>query len=234
MAMRVIAGSARGTPLRAPRGAGTRPTSDKVREAIFDMLAAMDAPMERVLDLYAGTGALGIEALSRGAAHADFVERHPAACAALRDNLARTRLAARGRVWQGTVARLLPRLTGRYDIVFLDPPYADASAPAVLDALAEGGLVDSASVVVYEHSKRRVPPPACGPLGVYKTRCHGDTCVTIYARGPGGSAPAGPPRGPSAGEEGPRRHFKAVGERPVPQREREEAGACRRPLPGSL
>lgn len=136
--------------------------------------------MDRVLDLYAGTGALAIEALSRGAGHADLVERNPGACAVIRDNLAKTRLAPRARVIQGAVERVLLRLAGRYDLVFLDPPYADERAPAVLAALDAGRLVDDESVVVYEHARRREPPPACGPLRIRATRCHGDTCITIY------------------------------------------------------
>ncbi len=178
--MRVIAGEARGVPLKAPRGLDTRPTADKVRGAIFNMLAAMGAPMGRVLDLYAGTGAMAIEALSRGAEEADLVERNPAACAVIRDNLAKTGFGARARLIQAPVERALPRLQGRYDLIFLDPPYADPSAPAVLAALHDAGLVDADSVVVYEHAKRRVPPPACGPLRIRTTRCHGDTCITIY------------------------------------------------------
>ena len=178
--MRVIAGEARGVPLKAPRGADTRPTADKVRGAIFDMLAAMGAPMERVLDLYGGTGARAIEALSRGAEHADLVERNPGVCAVIRDNLAKTKLASRARVHQSAVERALPRLEGHYDLVFLDPPYADPRAAEVLDALGGSGLIDTASVVVYEHARRREPPPACGPLAIHTTRCHGDTCVTIY------------------------------------------------------
>ncbi len=135
---------------------------------------------ERVLDLYAGTGALAIEALSRGAAEAVLVERNPAACAVIRENLARTRLASRARVVQGDVERVLPRLDGPFDVVFLDPPYADERVDAVLAALGAHGVINEQSVVVYEHSKRRQPPETCGPLTRYLTRCHGDTCVTIY------------------------------------------------------
>ncbi len=175
--MRVIAGEAKGFPLKAPKGLGTRPTSDKVRGAIFSMLASMGVQPQRVLDLYAGTGALAIEALSRGAGTAVLVERSPAACAAIRENLTRTRLA---RVIQGDVERVLPRLEGPFDLVFLDPPYADERVDAVLAALGAHGIIDDHSVVVYEHSKRRPPPEICGPLKHSLTRCHGDTCVTIY------------------------------------------------------
>lgn len=178
--MRVIGGEARGLPLRAPKGLDTRPTSDKVREVIFSMLASMGASVDRVLDLYAGTGALAIEALSRGADHADLVERAPAACAAIRANLDKTRFAERARLWQGDTGKVLLRLEGRYDLVFLDPPYADESVERTFGILTERGLVDEQSVVVYEHGKRRAPPDSCGPLRVRVTRCHGDTCITIY------------------------------------------------------
>ncbi len=181
--MRVIAGDAKGHPLQAPKGLDTRPTSDKVRGAIFSMLASMgmEAP-ERVLDLYAGTGALAIEALSRGAEHADLVEASPAACGAIRANLQRTRLAERAQVVQARVERALGRLEGPYDLVFLDPPYAATSVMAVLEELVARGLVDANAVVVYEHSRRTTPPATVGSLRLFQTRCHGDTCVTIYDR----------------------------------------------------
>lgn len=180
--MRVIAGEARGTPLKGPRGGETRPTSDKVRGAMFDMLAAMGVPLGRVLDLYAGTGALGIEALSRGAEHADFVERNAAACAVIRDNLAKTKLAPRAHLLHSTVERALSRLHGPYDLVFLDPPYALAGVENIFDALVAAAVIDESSVVVYEHARRGAPPPCCGPLAIRTTRCHGDTCFTIYER----------------------------------------------------
>lgn len=178
--MRVIAGTARRMPLRAPRGLDTRPTSDKVRGAIFSMLAARGAVIDRVLDLYAGTGALAIEALSRGSDSADLVERAPAACAAIRANLERTRLAPRARVLQGEVERLLPSLVGRYDLVFIDPPYADQRVEAVLAVLAARALLDQESTVVYEHSRRTEPPPAAGPLSLAVSRRHGDTVISLY------------------------------------------------------
>src|ERR671936_2107113 len=108
--MRVIAGSARGVPLKGPSGPGTRATSDKVRGAIFDALAA-EVPETRVLDLYAGTGALGIEALSRDAASCLFVEKVAAACRVIEANLRTTRLAERGKVWAMSVSAALERLS---------------------------------------------------------------------------------------------------------------------------
>src|SRR5574341_849527 len=129
--MRVIAGAFKGRRLRTPRGHATRPTADQVRLALMDTLAPW-LPGARVLDLFAGAGGVGLEALSRGAAHATFVERAAAAVAALRRNVATLALESRVQVLRGDVGRELERLArdgARFDIVFLDPPY-------------EGDLVD--------------------------------------------------------------------------------------------
>src|SRR5437867_231202 len=141
--MRVIGGTDRGRRLAAPRGFSTRPTAGRVREALFDILGPAVAGM-RVLDLFAGTGAIGIEALSRGAARAVFVERGRDALRALRANLAALHLSRdRARVVAGDAVATLPAL-GRselpFDLVFLDPPYATTVA-RVLEALARGPLL---------------------------------------------------------------------------------------------
>jgi 16S rRNA (guanine966-N2)-methyltransferase len=191
--MRVIAGLAKGHTLRGPKSDATRPTSDKVRGAIFSMLEAM-MPLEglRALDLYAGTGALGIEALSRGAAWCDFVEQDRAACRIIAENLDHTRLAGKAKVHALAVERglahpdlLTPHFTGSpgYDIITLDPPYADVGMWAVMARLADWPLTAAGAVVILEHSKRAEPPPTIGDLTMLKTRRHGDTCVTFYKRG---------------------------------------------------
>src|SRR6266567_5373400 len=120
--MRVIAGEARGRTLGAPRGLQTRPTSDLLRGVVFSILEAMGYRPARVLDLYAGSGSLGIEALSRGAHHADFVERSAPACAVIRANLERTGFQDRGRVMRAPVSRAFGRLDGPYNLIFVDPP----------------------------------------------------------------------------------------------------------------
>lgn len=201
--MRVIAGLAKGHNLRGPKSDATRPTSDKVRGAIFSILEAM-MPLEglRALDLYAGTGALGIEALSRGAAWCDFVEQDRTACRIIAENLDHTRLAGRARVHALGVEKVLahpelltPHFTEcpGYDIMMLDPPYADEGIWAVMERLADWPLTAAGAVVVLEHSKRTEPPAAIGNLAVLKTRRHGDTCVTFYRREP---AAAGGQRDP--------------------------------------
>lgn len=179
--MRVIAGSARGRALKAPDVAVLRPTSDLVRGAIFDMVGPFFGAEDRVLDLYAGTGALGIEALSRGAGWCDFVEQNRRCVAAIRDNLAETKLAGRARIHPRPVAQAVAALEGPYALVLLDPPYATGVEGGLLAALVDRGLVTADTVVVAEHAWRNPPEDAYGPLHRTKQRRHGDTCVSLYA-----------------------------------------------------
>jgi 16S rRNA (guanine966-N2)-methyltransferase len=154
-AMRVVAGTARGRTLVAPPGARTRPTSDRVREAIFNALGSRDAVDDaRVADLFAGSGALGVEALSRGAAHATFVDRDRAAREAVRRNVEACGVADRATIVAGTVERWLAGLGPgeRFDLAFCDPPYAFDGWPGLLAALR-------ADLVVVE-SDRPVDLPA--------------------------------------------------------------------------
>ena len=176
--MRVIAGELGGRRLATPRGAATRPTSERVREALFSMLGAMDGL--RVLDLFAGSGALGIEALSRGAAHATFVERSAPALAALRANLAALGVLERSRVRAGDALAALRR-GETYDLVFLDPPYAMAEALAGQLSLALPAVLAAGARVVSE-SDRRAPPPLALPLA--RERRYGDTLIRIHETSP--------------------------------------------------
>ena len=185
--MRVIAGSARGRTINGPPRVrasgkpGVRPTSDMVRGAIFDMLDALGAEYDRVLDVYAGTGALGIEALSRGDGAADFVESDPEAARITAANLALLGFEARGHVHRLTAERAPERLSGPYTLVLADPPYYDEGALAAVQAIAASPLVDGRTVFVYEHPRKIEPPPSLGPLPLYRSRRHGDTIVSIYA-----------------------------------------------------
>jgi 16S rRNA (guanine966-N2)-methyltransferase len=149
---------------------------------IFDMLTALGADFARVLDLYAGTGALGIEALSRGDGTADFVETDGAAIEAINANLVSVGLAARGRVHRMRAEDAPGRLAGPYTLVLADPPYYDVDAFAAARAVAESALVDDASVIVVEHHRRQPPPDTLGRLPLYRSRRHGDTVVSVYAR----------------------------------------------------
>jgi len=157
-----------------------RPTSDLVRGAIFDMLDAMGADYTRVLDLYAGSGALGIEALSRGDGTVDFVETDPGAAATAAANLAITGFESRAKVFRLTAERAAARLSGPYTLVLADPPYYDEGAPQVVQAIAASPLVDKRTVLVLEHHRRWIAPDAMGPLMLYRSRRHGDTVVSIY------------------------------------------------------
>ena len=173
--MRVIAGTARGLPLVAPRGAATRPIADRVKETLFAILGSrvVDA---RVLDLYAGSGAIGIEALSRGAAHCDFVERDRRAVAAIRENLDRTGVADRASVHASDVGGYLGRLRDhRPSLVFLDPPYAERAILAPLERLA-GWLAPGGTVVVKHHWRTPIPEPI--GLARWRERRFGETSLT--------------------------------------------------------
>ncbi|HUH07713.1 MAG TPA: 16S rRNA (guanine(966)-N(2))-methyltransferase RsmD [Egibacteraceae bacterium] len=178
----MIAGSARSRRLEAPPGRGTRPTSDRVREALFSSLAPVVADA-RVLDLYAGSGALGIEALSRGAEHAVFVERDPRAAAIISANLERTGLAARATVRRQDAARFAgDPIGGPFDLVLADPPYT-APIEDVFDLLGElrgaGALADSA-VVVIERDRRATGDVQSPPwLALERARPYGGTLLLI-------------------------------------------------------
>jgi 16S rRNA (guanine966-N2)-methyltransferase len=171
--MRVVGGEFRGRRIDAPRGLATRPTAGRVREAVFSTLG--DLAQASVLDLFAGSGALGIEALSRGAARACFVDAAPAAIAAIFSNINRLGLTDRTIVRQADVTKGLPG--AGYDLVFVDPPYAEAGAlgPALSDLL--GPVLGPGARVVTE-SDRRSPLELALPLTL--ERRYGDTLIRIY------------------------------------------------------
>ncbi len=180
MPLRVIAGVAGGRTLKSPAGPGVRPTSDRVREAIFEILFSRTSNFDRVLDLYSGSGAMGIEALSRGAANCDFVEAHAKACRVIKQNLTITRLLEHATVFEEPVSRALARLNGTYDLVVADPPYEYDRAERELADLVERGLLSSEAIVVVEHSKRREWPGDLAGLKRFLSRRYGDTSVSMY------------------------------------------------------
>jgi len=175
--MRVIAGTARGIQLSVPRDRGTRPITDRVKETLFGILGerVLDA---RIVDLYAGSGAIGIEALSRGAASAIFVERARQAVTALRENLARSRLEDAAEVVTSDVVRWLASAqTGSaYDLAFLDPPYQERDILAPLERLAP--LLAPGATVVVKHFWRTDVPPIEG-LQPWRKRRFGETALTF-------------------------------------------------------
>lgn len=177
---RIIAGTARGRRLAAPRGLGTRPTSEKVRGAVFNLLGQFFEG-GAVLDLFAGTGALALEALSRGCERAVCVEGDRAAAEVIRGNAERCGFAGRVEVIRAPVQSALSRLpAGGFDLVFIDPPYADGPDAALLGASA---VARAGARVVAEHDARRPPPDQVGALTLLDRRSYGDTGVSIYLRG---------------------------------------------------
>ena len=181
--MRITGGSLRGRLLRAPEGKVTRPTSSKVREAIFNIVGdrIVDA---RVLDLYAGSGALGIEALSRGALFAAFVESSATAAKAILGNLEQLELDDRAQVIRGSVAGGLERLSGageKFRLVFADPPYAGRAAEETLAAVAASRVLAPGSLVIVEHTKRQELSGEFGSLALASSHRYGDTMVSVYA-----------------------------------------------------
>jgi 16S rRNA (guanine966-N2)-methyltransferase len=181
MPLRVVAGSVGGRRLVAPKS-GTRPTADRVKEALFAALGAEPVTGASVLDLYAGSGALGIEALSRGAASAVFVDRDRHAETAIRENLATTGFESSATVSRAPVRKFLERSRHEpsFDLVFLDPPYdVDARELAgALRALGEPGALAEGATVVIETS-RRSPPELPESWSVGWERAYGDTLVTV-------------------------------------------------------
>jgi 16S rRNA (guanine966-N2)-methyltransferase len=184
--MRVIAGEAKGFRLKGPAGPFTRPMADKIKGALFSMLASLGVEPDRVLDLYAGTGSIGIEALSRGASHAEFVEQNRAAAEVVRANLAHTKFADRAAVHLTPVASFVlaaertARSGGPFDFVVLDPPYADPEIVPTLRRVGLSPLVQSGAVVAIGHSPRVALPERTGRLTRMRERCHGDSCFSIY------------------------------------------------------
>lgn len=176
--MRIVGGTLGGRVVRAPAGQTTRPTSEKVREAIFNILPAVEDL--RVLDLFAGSGAMGIEALSRGAAHVTFVDRDRRALDVLRGNLKELGLADRATILaQDALAAARRPPAVPWQLVFVDPPYAsDLAARAVL-ALSPESLAPGARIVI-EHDRRHGPPEPLGSLLRTDQRRYGDTFVSFY------------------------------------------------------
>jgi len=179
---RIVAGTLGGRRLAVPAGSGTRPTSDRVREALFSTLDSLtDLRGARFLDLYAGSGAVGLEALSRGAAEVLLVEGDPRAARVLRGNLAALAAEPAARLVAGKVATVLaagPPGPG-YDIVFADPPYAapDAEISAVLRALADGGWLADEAVVVLERATRSGEPGWVPSITAVRSRRYGETTL---------------------------------------------------------
>ena len=179
--MRIIAGSARGTPLLAPKGMDTRPTQDKVKESLFNMLQGQ-LEDGAALDLFAGSGALGLEAVSRGASRAVLVDQSREASQCIRRNIEKLRFQDRAELltcdWKQAVSKLA-RESRKFDLVFLDPPYRMDDLGSLCDELDGAGLLNPEAVVVWERragTKNELPPA----FALMKQRAYGDTEMLLY------------------------------------------------------
>jgi len=177
--MRVITGTARGRKLREPEGNGIRPTSDMVKEAIFNIIQ-FDIEGRRVLDLFAGTGQLGIEALSRGAAVCDFVDKDKAAYQLVRANLASTELTG-GQVFQSDAASFLGRAE-RYDLVFVDPPYDFPNPDRILEKIVQFDILNQHGIIVCETKAETDLPTVPEPYQKGREYRYGKVKITLYTR----------------------------------------------------
>lgn len=173
--MRIISGRARGTKLFAPDGLDTRPTLDRVREAVFSMIFDR-TDGARVLDLFAGSGAMGLEALSRGAVECDFADIAPKACECIRQNLEKTHLEG-GRVSNTDYKLFLNKCTSGYDLIFIDPPYESGYYSTALDIISERGLLNKDGIIVAECADSNGFD--CRGYEVYRQRKYGKATVFL-------------------------------------------------------
>ena len=180
--MRVIAGTAKGHHLKVPKGTPTRPATDLVRGAIFSILEAMNCDFGVVLDIFSGSGALGIEALSRGADWVDFVERERRCCAIIRENLEKTKLKSQAHIYCCEAKKAISFLDKEYSVILMDPPYSDPSIGNLLNQLATSKLVGARTVLVATHSPRLTLDLSYGDFNLTKERRHGDSCINIYQK----------------------------------------------------
>ena len=180
--MRVIAGLAKGNRLIVPKTEVTRPATDLVRGAIFSILESLTQNWSRVLDLYSGSGAMGIEALSRGAEWADFVDRQPRCCDTIKRNLVSTKLIDKAHVYCCNVLKAISFLKGKYGIIIMDPPYANSVIGGVVTQLANSELVGDDTIVIVTHSPHLTLEINYGTIKMVKEHRHGDSCISIYKK----------------------------------------------------
>ncbi|MBQ4371701.1 MAG: 16S rRNA (guanine(966)-N(2))-methyltransferase RsmD [Firmicutes bacterium] len=180
--MRVIAGELKGRRLRSPEGRDVRPTTDKVKEAVFSMLLPYMEEGFTAIDLFAGSGGLGIEAISRGAGLVYFSDSSRDSIALVKENLAHCNVLEKGVLLLGDFKSNIKRIRGRADVVFMDPPYADGFLLPALDALDARDSVAPGGAVVCEHSKREELPDEYAGFRKVRDRLYGSIAVTIYER----------------------------------------------------
>lgn len=179
--MRVIAGKAKGIPLKTPDGMLTRPTTDRVKEALFSIIQ-FDLPGANVLDLFGGTGQLGIEALSRGAKHAVFVDARKEACALIRENLTKTRMVQETAVVQSDYLAYLNRTKEQFDVIFLDPPYAEVFLETAINRITEIDILRSGGIMVAERPLGKELPFEFDGYERSRDYKYGKIILTVYRK----------------------------------------------------
>ena len=182
--MRVITGKARGVVLKTPEGFDTRPTTDRVKEALFSIIQ-FEIPGTAVLDLFGGTGQLGIEALSRGAANATFVDAGDAACKLIKENLRRTKLENQGKVVRSDYLQYLKTTREKFNIVLLDPPYAEVFLENALNCITEIDILQTGGIIVCERPVGKELPWDFPGYTRSKDYKYGKTLITIYRKDQG-------------------------------------------------
>ena len=180
--MRVITGSAKGHHLKGPKGTGTRPMLDSVKESLFSILNGYGALHGRILGLFAGTGSIGIEGLSRGMAWADFVEQKSAECGVIKENLTHTKLIQRAKVHQLPVARFLQhhKHGQRYDVIMMDPPYADPHIHDTVAQVIDADILVAGGIFIIGHSIHVVFEEHYGIYSRCDFRQFGGSCFSLY------------------------------------------------------
>ena len=186
--MRVITGTARGRRLKELQGMETRPTTDKVKESLFSIIQ-FDIEGRRVLDLFAGTGQLGIEALSRGAEHCTFVDQRSDAVALIKNNLKVTNLAEKGRVIQGDSLGFLKTCGEKFDVIFLDPPYRADLLERAVEGIAAFDILREHGIMICESPLEQVLPDLSQPYERGKDYRYGKIKLTVYRRNGGERRP---------------------------------------------
>ena len=179
--MRVITGKARGVQLKTPDGLATRPTSDRVKEALFSIIQ-FEIPGMKVLDLFAGSGQLGIEALSRGAEHAVFVDAGEAACKVIKENLRRTKLEAQAKVVRSDYLQYLKTTKETFGLILLDPPYAEVFLENALNCITEIDILQSGGIIVCERPLGKDLPLEFPDYSKSKDYKYGNTLITLYRK----------------------------------------------------
>ena len=179
--MRVISGTARGRKLKEPPNMGTRPTTDQVKEAVFNIIQ-FDVEGRRVLDLFAGTGQMGIEALSRGAREAVLVDLSPVAAGIVRQNLATTGFTGSARVVQSDWRAFLSACREKFDLIFLDPPYKETMLENALEAIAAIDILSEHGIIICESPREKELPDLAAPYEKGRDYRYGKIKVTLYHR----------------------------------------------------